>query len=71
MTVDGRWMEELDLTIRSYWVVKKLGVNTVGDLLTTTSAVDVVVLPGSAKRCRYELVHKLARAGVDPATRKQ
>jgi len=68
MTVDGRWMEELDLTIRSYWVVKKLGVNTVGDLLTTTSAVDVVVLPGSAKRCRYELVHKLARAGVDPAT---
>jgi hypothetical protein len=61
-------VEELDLTIRTYVMVKRLDVATVGDLVDTTSAIDIAVATGSDWFCVDNLVGRLAAAGVDQAT---
>jgi hypothetical protein len=62
--IDQLPVEELDLIIRTYFIVKKLGVATVGDLLASTSAFDVVAADGSDAFCADDLAAKLRAAGV-------
>jgi hypothetical protein len=57
-------VELLDLIIRTYLVVKRLDVATVGALLETTSAMDILVADGSDYMCVEDLAAKLAAAGI-------
>jgi hypothetical protein len=60
-------VELLDLVVRTYTVVKRLGVKTVQDLLDTTSAIDIAVSPGSDMFCVDNVAARLDAAGVDHA----
>jgi DNA-directed RNA polymerase subunit alpha len=56
-------IEELDLGVRSYNCLKRVGVETIGDLLTKTEA-ELAAIPNFGKKSIEEVIEALERNGL-------
>jgi DNA-directed RNA polymerase subunit alpha len=56
-------IEELDLGVRSYNCLKRVGVETIGDLVTKSEA-ELAAIPNFGKKSIEEVIESLERNGL-------